>query len=805
MRIIRIFNFFLLQFLEKYPKFKRPVDSIKNIVYILLGWLYWKYQAFNEHLRIARYNLSRRNINDPTSWLNFKNFPWLTLLAVIVCISVFFFDQYLNHLLPDIIPSVKLSLDGAKETVGLYLSAVNTIVGIIISLFTVGFQIASNYSERVKNYALGNISSKIISPFFFVVVSNFSIFILMNASNQLPRISFLLSTTLTIYSLYLVYFLIDKIIYGPQASYLFRKIFSEIKDGISVASSIDKYTYNSWSIVQNSRRLVVYLLRIQDDLRSDLTRLGTKKESFVYINAIAEELRFYSEKRKYIDAKRAWWFPQQYVQTKVEDPLMYPIKANYEIRGTGPLFTPKTNICWFEELVADRLEKVLSGLKNSFDPEEAATLINGLGLIFSGDYSKDEYERPKKTLLGAFENQEFDIFDKSWVIFCNLFNLVKNDDTLFIEYLNCLFATALVVIEGYELNNLEEHIKRLVSADDHLGMSKAELESLAIPTLARQVLTDYWERLEIEDSTEGKIITPIQWLKEEIILEYKKKVDLYVEKYISALVKHSSDILSELYKNKRYEDSAQILKLQLEWISRMIFLDKWENAEKLSDSIKNNIAYIVNLPAEVTVKAELREQIEKGLLPSLVKRNKKLYDFYLRAFLMVFIFIRSQEKEPENIIRLIRIPIAIGGLAYLVSELDQKPFFVTQLMKYLEGVIFVNGTTAEVLALAKDIQKNLDFGQNFRLIEDESNRYRGFYRLVINEVQGLPEDWGQVQDEFGYNKTVKHPSRFIRRVGAWDLYDMYECMDDFVEWVKFREEIKKLVQVLNLIQNDRLK
>lgn len=805
MYVTRIFSFFLLQLLEKYPRLKRPITSVKNIVYIFLGWFYWKYQAFNEHLRIARYNLSRKNISDPTSWLNFKDFPWLAMLALIVCLTVFSFDQYLNRISPDIIPNVKLSLIGAKETVGLYLSAVNTIVGIIISLFTVGFQIASNYSERVKYYALGNISSKIISPFFFVVVSNFSIFILMNTSDQLPRVSFLLSTALTIYSLYLVYFLIDKIIYGPQASYLFRKIFSEIKDGILVASSVGTYTYNSWSVIQNSRRQVIYLLNVQDDLRDDLKRLGANKESLVYINAITEELRLYSDKRRYIDTKRAWWFPQQYVQAKANDPLMYPIKANYEIRGTGPLFTPKANMYWFEEQIADKLKNALSSLKNNFDPETAAALISSIDLLLSGDYSKDEFGKSQKTLLGTFENQEFYIFDKAWEIFCDLFDLIKDKDTLFIEYLNCLFATALVVIEGYRSNSLEEYIERLVSADDHLEMSKAELESLAVPTLAREVLTDYWERLEIEDRTEGKIITPIQWLKEEIILEYKKKANPYVEKYISALVKHSSDILQQLYKNKRYEDSAQILKLQLEWISRMIYLDKWEDAEKLSDSIKNNIAYIVNLPAEVTVKTELREQIEKGLLPSLVKRNKKLYDFYLRAFLIVFIFIRSQEKEPENIIKLMRIPVAVGGLAYLVSELDQEPFFVTQLMKYLEGVIFVNGTTAEVLALAKDIQKNLDYGQNFRLIEDESNRYRGFYRLVINEVQELPEDWEQGRGEFGYNKTVKHPSRFIRRVGAWDLYDMYECMDDFVEWVKFREEIKKLIQTLNFIRNDQLK
>lgn len=804
MNIIRTFSFFLHLLVEKYPKLKQPVILINKTTSIFLGWLFWKYQNFNERLRVTRYNLSRRDINDPTSWLNFKSFPRLALLAVILSFSVYSLDQYLNLLFPDTLPNVKLPLDGAKETIGLYLSAVNTVVGIIISLFTVGFQIASKYSERVKNYALGNISNRIISPFFFVVVSNFSFFILMNASTQLPRASFLLSTGLTVYSLYLVFFLVDNIIYGPQASYLFKKIFFEIKNSILVASSIGRYTYNSWSIIQNSQRLVIYLLSVQDDLYNDLKRLNANKESLVYINAIAEELRFYSDKRRYIDTKRAWWFPQQYVQAKANEPLMYPIKANYEIRGTGPLFLPKANMYWLEDQITNKLTNVLSDLKNNFDPEKASTLINALDLILSGDFSKDEFGKPRKTLLGTFENQESYIFNKAWEVFCDLFDLIKDNESLFIEYLNCLFATALVVIEGYDFNSLKEHIDRLVTNDGSLGISRSELESLVVPTVAREILIDYWERLETEVETEGKVITPRGWLNEEISLEYKKKVNPYIEKHTTALVNHSSYILKELYKNKKYENSAQILKLQLEWVSRMIYLDKWEDAEKLSDFIKNNLTYIVNLPPEVIVKTELREQIEKGLLPALVKRNKKLYDFYLKAFLITFIFIRSQEREMENIIRLMRIPVAIGGLAYLVSELDQEPFFVTQLMKYLEGVIFVNGTAAEILALAKDIQKYLDSGQNFRLIEDEANRYRGFYREVINEVHRLPEDWEQGRGEFGYSKTVKHPSRFIRRVGAWDLYDMYECMEDFVKWVQFREEIKKLVQVLNYIQNGRL-
>lgn len=140
----------------------------------------------------------------------------------------------------------------------------------------------------------------------------------------------------------------------------------------------------------------------------------------------------------------------------------------------------------------------------------------------------------------------------------------------------------------------------------------------------------------------------------------------------------------------------------------------------------------------------------------------------------------------------------LGSLTYLVSELEQDFYYVKEFTEYMER-LYPQANLGELYEYAIKFKVQSGFDVSFRIGLEEANRYRLFYRRVINSISELPKDYivsGGRPYGIHSTETVKHPSEFIRHMASFTFSDMDECFEGYVDWLKKRELIKKIISAL---------
>ncbi len=168
----------------------------------------------------------------------------------------------------------------------------------------------------------------------------------------------------------------------------------------------------------------------------------------------------------------------------------------------------------------------------------------------------------------------------------------------------------------------------------------------------------------------------------------------------------------------------------------------------------------------------------------------------------VHLFVNRRSDDSEGLLKIARRPLMLGGLCYLISELDQDNYYVVAFTQSVEK-LYPTANLSEIYGAAVEVTKKSGFGTSFRITYEEANRYRYYFRKIINTISELPKDYitsGNIPFGLSSRETVKHPSRFIRRMAEFDFSDMDECFDGYVEWLQRREKIRELIQILHLIQ-----
>ncbi len=830
--ILRTISYLLREIKAKYFKISKykswepskPPSPPIAIIQHILGYVYYRYKKTQELFRVWIFNrkldIEQNEIFVEMVRYSSKLLIYLGLLLLVtlfldwIRIRLYSFNEPFVFAIPS--PSVHL----AEIVLGAIVAAISGILGLVFALYSVGFQLSTaKYSHKVTDYLNAEkVGSYYFKLLIFTDLYTLIVLFVVLLTNSVALVSFIISFILFSMSLMGIIVFKNHYLLSIKPLSIYYRLYSEIFNTFTNINYFDKpdvknfrltknkriksfklyiHFRNSWSVVKTSQKETRRLLDIGQALFRDTLRNGAVDDFNSGLLFSANVLRKYLCIKRYIDEDHSWWFPERYEYIKASDNLMYPIKANYEIKGTGPLYIQKPNNQWLEEYIISVLTEAQEELKTNKNKKLALGLINAYKLILAGDYTRDSEGHFNKTDLGAFENQEFSICDNSLSKFFELYDLIKDDNLLFEEYLNSLFQVSQVAIDFYPSENLKKSISLLVDKEGKLSTPLTEINSLDLPKIARNSISDYWKLLNIEQVAEGKIITPLKWIEDSIIENYEKQLDIESEKYLEKIISHTEKIMVDLYARKEFKKLAQIVKIRYEFVSRLMFLRKYSTAEKLTRLIKTNIVYIAYLPSEIIDEFEIREQIEKGLFPGLVERKKTIYKYYLESLFITLTHLLNIHKENINLfMALMRIPIMIGSLAYIISELDQDNYYIFEFMRLAEKFVS-KGAIDEVFEVAEGVKNDITIGERFALIEGEANRYRLYYRQVINSVQDLPEDWEDSGGlAIGLTKTVRHPSRLIRKIGAFEFYDMYEANEDFVEWVKKREVIKKLVFVI---------
>lgn len=823
----------VIRYLEREDKIlevDRKHPLLIRVYYNILGTLYYWFQQGRERLRITSFNFIRK-----LSSLNIvKEIIWHTrdlTLFLIVCI----FSGIAFYVLQGV--ELSLSANALISILIAYSGGLAALLGIIFALYSVGFQTTTEkYSSEVVDY----LNSEQVGRFLFKLLTFSTLFSLSNLVVQYavgaPVYSLFMFTSLLVaISILGILIFKDDYVTKLKPKQVFQRLQKENMEAVRTANLYDNplvkslqldsrnniqsfkiylNSINSWSIVQTSFLHTQKRLKIYETLYRDLVREGKYEDASYGIIGLGYFLAEYISVKHFIETEFAWWFPKYQELVKADNPSIIPMKLNYESHGIGRLGVSKNNYSWLEDRILAFFKKIQEDSEQISNSAIANALITAYETILYGSYSKTRkgYE---KFLLGVFENQDFDLTEKTLQQFVELGYLVNETEECRGNYVNAFGQIKTVVTDGFskrhfpgKLNDWRPEFKKRIASlieNKTLVLSRGDITSWKEPRYFNALITDVFDRLEVEQQVEGEVVTPQKWLVKKTLELAKTEEQNQIDKARNFLVESSIKLIKDDSTGFYKDYFAGVL---LSTLSQLIDQNRWDELTKIIDEKGSVILDALNhVESDIFIDTELREPIEIGVFRSLVKRNKTAYWFYLRLFFLAQIHLATSVDKQNNgeVLMVLRRPLMLGALSYLVSELDQDMSYV-QWFTLLAERIYPNVSLAEFYDKAVSFRKNSSL-YYMNLIYEEANRYRHYYRYVINSISDLPVDYvtsGSVPWGISSTKTVKHPSEFIRKMASFTFSDMEECSDGYVEWLKEREKLKKkqyLLKLINLLKS----
>lgn len=777
-----------------------------------VGGIYAFYRRKQEEIRLLSFNIADK-LSDSRILCEviFHSRGLLVVLIVLLLITLmpYFYVR-----------DFEISVELIKVLLGVYGAGATTILGIVFALYSVGFQTTTErFSSDVTDY----LNREKVGQFFFkllVFSSLFSIItlILQQGTGQPLILPFAISSFLFITSLVGILIFKDDYVTKLKPKQVFQRLYDQNFEAIRLINDFDNpniksFTLSnktniesfkvylpikkSWSIAMNLQKQVDDRLDINESLYSDLIRVGRISDATFGIVSLGYLLAKYSTVKHFIDKRWGWWFPIYQEVVTAESAEMFPIKANYEAMGIGRLGVKKRNYNWFEDSILAFFKKIEDQTNFQTDPMIGNALITAYEIAMAGHFVKTE-KGLEKEWRGSFENQDFEIFEKTLNQFLSFGEKIAGVKECEGNFLNSLGQVKTVCVDGFSLRSfpgrlndwkpaIEEKSLKLVE-NRKIGINKEDLISWKLPAYTYSLLLDYYEKIEVEFQVEGSVITPQLWLKDEILKKIGEKEKEIVSNYIRRLV----EALNSLSKKQDscYRDYSGGIVLGM--FNQLISQNRWTELESLiKASSKELLIYFATVDHNKFLEQEYREPIDFGAFSSLVNRKKDVFVFYLSLFFMsqLHLFKNRKGEDTELLLKIARRQLMLGSLAYLVSELDQESFYVEKFTEEVER-LYPQTNLSEIYGYAVEVTKKSSFGSTFRITYEEANRYRHFFRWVINSISDLPKDYAS--GGMSFRQTVEHPSEFIRNMTEFEFSDMDECFDGYVEWLKKREEAKKV-------------
>jgi hypothetical protein len=822
MRYLKTIKYLLLfligKLIKKKKKYPYPDDESGNIFYRffsrLFGFIYYQFQKRKESFRVSSFKLqSRAKEYKIVNEIMRLSGEIISLVVIFIVVS-FAIDLFISKIsewlvgvnqLQGFFNSLSFIRVPGRDFIELFLEisigAISAVLGLLFALYAVGFQLSTDkYSSEVSDY----VNEETVGSFYFkllVFTDLLAIFVLLRTEffdYPEPIFSFAVACLMVVISLLGIIIFKSHYIVTIKPKHLFERLWGDIRENIKTASDKSSYKYKSWSLVQHARNNTRKSLRLLEHLFDDLLKLKNNSDVIYTPTVLAYAITEYAKNKKHIDKDNAWWFYQKHDLAKSGGSSETVIKLNYELQGTGPLYLPKPDFSWLEDHVLNLFQKVqLNAIDNN--PDLLGHVIKSYQIILSGDYSKTN--SGEKKINGIYENQETEIYEKFFKPFLDLYkNISKQEDLN--AYLNAYFTTGLVLVDGFEYKEYENIIKSLVTNDKKLADNWSFIENTDIPAIFYEQLTDYWRRLELEQECEGKIITPLENLKKEMLEDVKNKEKELFKKFFSELLVHQDEVMMDLITKKDYENCAHFIKIRFEWISRLFYLNKSDLANEYAQDISKCAAYILILPKETLIKLELLEEIEKIIFQCVIRNREALFLELSKILSLLISVLNVNETNTDMFILRNRLIVILGGFLFLQSEFEQNKKMLIGYVKILEKS-YKPGYFIKSIEILGDARNIGGIELTTKLIHWETTKYHHWYTRIHHKILRIPKTYDHVRFYSGMQEVANHPSKFIREIsyGLANIED--ESVEEFVEFIKRREEILNLVTILSKINETK--
>jgi hypothetical protein len=683
--------------------------------------------------------------------------------------------------------------DALQTGLTIYVGAISGLLGLIFALYAVGFQLST---ERYSANVTGFMNEERVSSYFFsllIFTDLFAVatFVRLHFTKPEPVASFLFATVLVSLCFLGVIIFKRHYIESMKPTRVFQRIwqlFLEMFPGITAESG---YKTKSWSIAMGARQHSKRYFNIFGSLYRDLIRNNKLDDASYGPLILGRILRDYLSNKRFIDTEHGWWADQKLDQPKADNTSLSSIKSAYEIQGRGPFFTTKQDNEWFEAKALELLKQMRDTAIGQGDDKMLTRVSDGYKDVLVGD--RERTAGDPVDIPGAWQNQEFATFNSALQDFLELVNQLDfTNESSTVSILNDYFAVAVTAADKWDV---EPAVKVLGSFydDDQLNQSRNYLGDRKIAAEARKLLLSYWMQLEVEQKLEGKLITP----KEQWISAFRKTLGQTLKDQTQAVFTtffdNSTAIVNKLLQVPNQEYVGQFIKMQMVWMSRMLYEDQKEIAERFASVLGNNVRQLLLLPKTLLDELEILDQAERGFFVAIYEEQPGLIEAYFKALVLIRLVIMQTITEPEEMARYHRLTVLWGGALFVLAELRQD---YTLLEKY---VVLLNTTYQNGLPKVVEIVKDY---RPTNLIGWEVNRYHQHYMNLARKLQRelQEESYHESVNAIGVSTRYAHPSPFIQNLAQFDIDIQDRAIKGFADWVREWDLAKKRAAIAELTE-----
>lgn len=671
-----------------------------------------------------------------------------------------------------------VSASDTQTGLTIYVGAISALLGLIFALYAVGFQLTTDrYSEDVTSF----MNEEPVSNYFFGLLIFTDIFSLVTLIRLqfitiTPVLSFYMATLLVVSCLLGVVIFKKHYMESMKPVSVFRRIWQQNIRIFNVVTARSGYRTKSWSIISGSRNRSRKLLNIFGSLYDDLVNTKQLDDASYGPIILGKILREYLDNKRLINNSRGWWAEQKYEAPSSGDMSVEDDMRNaYEIQGKGVYLTSKQDDDWFETKGLGLLRTMRDAACSQSNSIMIYRVSEGYKQILVGDRERNGDNDPTD-IPGAWQNQEFSAFEKGLADFLELVDKVGFGEKAYAtSIINDYFAIWIACVEKWDSNLAINAAERFYSGDQ-LDDSKKFLNDKRIPAEARKILIDYWQRLELEQRLEGKIVTPLPRLTEEVATAINKVLSDQSKSIIQKFLEHSTRTIKRLVEEKNYEYLGQFVKMQMMVVSRLQYDEQSDLADMLASDISANSKYLLFLSKDEIVDLGLLDQCERGFFVSIIDDEVDLARAYARSLVLIRQIIITGVTDQNEVLKHHRQIMFWGAALYVISELRSDALLLREYVELL-NTLHPNGALPKMVVLLKDIRPT-------ELIGWEVNRYsRWFLEISKKLKRELVEEPYHDVGEVGYSTRYVHASRFIASLSEWD-YDISEhAIEAFSEWV----------------------
>jgi hypothetical protein len=643
--------------------------------------------------------------------------------------------------------------------------------------------------ERVSSYFF----SLLIFTDLFAVAT----FIRLHFTKPEPVASFLFATALVALCFLGVIIFKKHYIESMKPMRVFQRIWQLFLEMFPSITAQSGYKTRSWSIAMGARKRSKRYLNIFGSLYRDLIRNNKLDDASYGPLILGRILRDYLENKRFIDTERGWWADQKLDQPKDDNMSLSSIKSAYEIQGRGPFFTTKQDNDWFEAKALELLKEMRKTAVSHCDDKMLSRVSDGYKEVLMGD--RERTAGDPVDFLGAWQNQEFSTFNNALKDFLELVNqldFANNSST--VSILNDYFAIAVTTADKWDIEPAVRILETFYDGDQ-LNHSRSYLYDRKIAAEARKLLLIYWQQLEVEQKLEGKLVTP----KEQVVWAFRKALSQTLREQTQAVFTiffdHSTSMINRLARIPNQEYVGQFIKMQMVWISRLMYESQTKVAEQFAAILGNNVRQLLLLPKTLLDELEILDQAERGFFVAIYEEQPGLVEAYFKALISVRLVIMQTITEPEEMARYHRLTVLWGGALFVLGELRQDYVILEKYVALLNST-YQNGLP-KVVELVKDFRPT-------SLIGWEVNRYHQHYMNLARKLQRelQEESYHESVNAIGVGTRYDHPSHFIQNLAQFDIDIQDRAIRGFADWVREWDLQKKRAAITDLLEQlDRMK